>query len=126
MSTMTSQTQPAGWGQNAEKVSLDKRLAVVFWPLMCILAGVLWLLPKERVPDGTWLVGIGLILLGLNAVRFLKGIPVRLLPTILGALALGAGLAEFAGVNLPLVPLTLIAIGASVILELLPSRRQRL
>ncbi len=94
----------------------------MFWALMFILAGVIWLFPEERVPDGTWLVGIGLILLALNAVRVVKRIPVHVLSTILGALALSAGLAEYAGVDLPLISLTLIAIGASIILELRAAR----
>lgn len=83
----------------------------------------MWLFPEERVPEGTWLIGIGLILLSLNVVRLVNGIPVHVLPSILGALALAAGPAEFAGAELPLIPLTLIAIGTSMILELLPARR---
>jgi hypothetical protein len=118
-----SQTHPAGWGEDPRKVSLERRLAVLFWPLMFILAGTIWLFPGERIPDGTWLIGIGLILLALNAVRSLNGIPVRVLTTILGALAVAGGLAEYGGMALPLVPLTLIAIGASIILELLPARK---
>ena len=45
------------------------------------------------------------------------------LPTVLGALALAAGLAEVAGAELALVPLALIAIGMSVILELFATRK---
>ena len=125
MSTMMPPTRSAAgrWSEDPAKVSLDKRLAVLFWALMFILAGVIWLLPADLVRDGTWLVGIGVLLLGLNAARLLKGIPVRVLPTILGALALGAGLAEYGGVRLPLIALTFIAIGASIILELFPARR---
>ena len=123
MQTHVSHTEHTPSGQQQPKDSLDKRLAVLFWPLMLILAGLIWLFPAERVPDGTWLIGIGLILLALNAVRLLSRIPVRVLPTILGALALAAGLAEYGGARLPLVSLTLIAIGASIILELWPSRR---
>lgn len=123
MSSTAPHVHPGSWRQDAKKTALDNRLAALFWALMFILAGVIWLFPDERIPDGTWLVGIGVILLALNAVRLTRGIPVRVLPTILGAVALAAGLAAYAGAELPLVALTMLAIGASIIVEVLPSRR---
>jgi hypothetical protein len=112
-------TAPFGTSeQDARRASLDRRLAILFWGLLFVVAGAIWLFPAERVPDGTWLIAIGLILLFLNGVRRLNHLPVRLLPTLLGVLALGAGLAELAGARLPLVALTLIMIGASIIVEL--------
>ena len=124
MSPTISHTHPSSWREDPRKVDLDKHLAAYFWASMFILAGVIWLFPDERIPDGTWLVGIGLILLALNAVRLMRGIPIRMLPTILGALALAAGLAAYAGAELPLVALTMLAIGASIIIELMPSRQR--
>lgn len=105
------------------KADLDRRLTALFWALLFILVGTIWLFPAQQVPPGTWLVGIGLILLFLNGVRFLNAIPVRVLPTCLGVLALAAGLAEYAGLRLPLISLTFIAIGASIIFELLATRK---
>jgi hypothetical protein len=119
----TLQTPPADWLQDSRKVLLDKRIAALFWALMFILAGAIWLFPDARIPNGTWLIGIGAILLSLNVVRLVKGIPVHVLPSVLGVLALGAGLAAYVGLELPLVALTLIAIGASIILESLTARR---
>lgn len=123
---MLTHTSPADHPASApdrQKVDLDKRLAILFWPLLLILLGTIWLLPVDRVPVGTLLTGIGLILLALNAARVLNGIPVRVLPTVLGVVALAAGLAEFAGAALPIVPLSLIAIGASIALELFHARK---
>jgi hypothetical protein len=71
----------------------------------------------------TLLIGIGAILLGLNAVRLANGIPIRRLPVLLGTLAVVGGVAEITGTSLPLVPLSLIAIGLSVGLELFHERR---
>ena len=124
MPAQISRTEPAASGQDERRISLDRRLAILFWALLFLLAGAIWLFPEKQVPAGTWLIGIGLILLSLNAVRFLNGIPVRVLPSLLGALALVAGVAEYAGAALPLLPLTLIAIGLSIILELLPARKR--
>ena len=124
MRTQLSTTQLAASTDARRTSSLDRRLAILFWALLFILAGTLWLFPPERVPQGTWLVGIGLLLLSLSGVRLLNGIPARVLPTLLGALALAAGLAEYVGAELPLVPLALIAIGTSILLELLRARRE--
>lgn len=123
MITQMSRTQPNVSGGGEHKASLEKRLAGLFWALLFILAGTIWLFPEDQVPRGTWLFAIGAILLSLNTIRFLNGIPVRVLPSILGGLALAAGLAQYAGVGLPLISLTFIAIGASIILELLPARK---
>lgn len=123
MLTHTSQADQPASATDRQKIDLDKRLAILFWPLLLILLGTIWLFPVDRVPVGTLLTGIGLILLGLNAARLLKGIPVRVLPTVLGVVALAAGVAEFAGAELPIVPLSLIAIGASIVLELFHARK---
>lgn len=122
MLAYSSRTHQSPSQLDQRKRSLDKLLATLFWPLLLILIGALWLFPANRVPGGTWLVGIGVILLGLNAARVINGIPARLLPTVLGVVALAGGLAEFVGANLPLVPLSFIAIGTSIALELLHAR----
>jgi hypothetical protein len=123
MFSRTSQADHPASTSERQKIDLDKRLAILFWPLLLILLGTIWLFPVERVPVGTLLIGIGLILLGLNAARLLNGIPVRVLPTVLGVVALAGGVAEFAGAELPIVPLSLIAIGASIVLELFHARK---
>lgn len=123
MLTHTTQAGLPASATDRQKIDLDKRLAILFWPLLLILLGTIWLFPVDRVPVGTLLTGIGLILLGLNAARLFNGIPVRVLPTVLGVVALAAGLAEFAGAELPIVPLSLIAIGASIVLELFHARK---
>jgi hypothetical protein len=123
MPTQLSQTRPAASGRDQRTASLDQRLAVLFWALLCLLVGGISLFGVEKVPGGTWLIGLGVILLSLNAVRFVKRIPVRVIPTVLGVVALAAGLAELTGATFPVIPLTLIAIGASMIVELLTARQ---
>lgn len=77
MSTRVSPTERTTHGRGFHTESLDQRLAILFWALLFILVGAIWLFPESRVPNGTW----------------------------------------------PLVSLTLIAIGASIIFELLSARR---
>ena len=60
------------------------------WGLLLIWWGLRWWLLKS-LPNGAGLVGTGLILLGLNAIRSLKGVPARSFTTLLGILSLGFG-----------------------------------
>jgi hypothetical protein len=95
----------------------SKRFDELGWALFLILIGALWLLPAGTVPEGTWLVGAGLILLGTSAARALKGINVSGFAVVLGVLALVAGLGHLAGVKVPVFAILFIIIGASIILR---------
>jgi hypothetical protein len=63
---------------------------MIAWGLLLIWWGLRWW-PLVSMPDGTGLLGTGLILLGLNAVRSLNGLQVRGFTNILGFLALAWG-----------------------------------
>jgi len=103
--------------------AVSRRLDELAWALFLILIGAIWLLPAGTVPEGTWLVGAGLILLGVSAVRSLKGIKVSGFAIVLGLLALVAGLGHFAGVKVPVFAILFIVIGASIILRSLVAKR---
>lgn len=62
----------------------------IAWGLLLIWWGLRWW-PLASLPEGTGLIGTGLILLGLNAVRSLKGIPTKGFTAILGFVALTFG-----------------------------------
>lgn len=99
------------------KGTLNRRLEDIGWGLLLILTGGILLVPDDRVPQGFWLIGAGIILLGLNLVRYLNGIAVNWFSTIMGLFALAAGAGEYSGVDLPLFPIFLIIIGASLLLK---------
>jgi hypothetical protein len=105
-----------GYGDR-QKSALNKRIEDVGWGLLLILTGGIFLVPDDRIPQGFWLIGAGIILLGLNLVRSLNGIALNWFSTIMGLFALAAGAGEYYGVDLPLFPLFLIVIGASLILK---------
>lgn len=92
-----------------------KRLDDIGWAIFLILTGVLWLFPESQVPPGTWLIGTGLLLLGLNAFRVIAKVPVSGFTTLLGTVALVAGLAAWWGIHLPLVALVLILLGVGIL-----------
>jgi len=115
MSEQTSESEPV---VDPEKAALNKRLETAFWGLFLIMLGGQWLLRNNiTVPNGTWDVGVGVILLGLNAARYYNGLRMSGFTTFLGILALIGGLAQmifkfdFGGA------LLLIILGAYLILK---------
>jgi hypothetical protein len=103
--------------RDARHTTLNKRLEDIGWGLFLILIGVIWLVPDMQLPQGFWLLGVAIILLGLNAVRYLNGIKMSSFTIALGVLALAAGLGGLVGVNLPIFAVLLILLGASIILK---------
>jgi hypothetical protein len=99
------------------KEALNKRLEAIGWGLFLIIIGALWLIPDERVPNGTWLIAAGVIMLGVNAVRYLNNIKMRSASLFLGLLAVLFGVGEFVGLNLPFVAILLIVFGVGIILR---------
>lgn len=91
MSEQTSKPIPV---KDPEKAALNKRLETIFWGLFLIMLGGQFFLRKANLPDGTWEVGVGLILLGLNAARYFNGLRMSGFTTFLGILALVGGLAQ--------------------------------
>jgi hypothetical protein len=102
--------------EDRDRRELDHEIARIGWALLFIMTGGLLLLPG--VPQGTWLIAIGVILLGAQLVRFLNHIPMWTFSLILGAAALLLGLAAFAGyiTSVELFPIVLILIGLSIVL----------
>ena len=96
-----------------------KRLDQVGWGIFLMMIGVIWIVPG--VPQGTWLIGTGALLLVLNAIRIMSGLAWSGVWTTLGLLALIAGVGELTGVRVPLFPICLIALGAALVLKPLVS-----
>lgn len=105
---MTSPADP-------RKQELNKRLETVSWGLFLIMLGGLFLVPS--VPQGTWLIGAGVIMLGLNAVRLVLGIRASWFTLILGTIALLAGIGSVLGIDMPVGPILIILIGLAIIVR---------
>ena len=104
--TDTNKAQSGMFGQQLERMG---------WALFLIMIGALALLPSGLVPEGTWLAGAGLIMVGLNVVRHVKGLSVSGFTAVLGLIALALGSGAIAGVDLPVLPILLAAVGLQVI-----------
>ena len=101
-----------------EKAALNKRMETMAWGLFFImLGGQLILRNNVAIPNGTWDVGVGLILLGLNAARYLNNLRMSGFTTFLGILAFVGGLAQMIfGLDFD-GALLLIILGAYLILK---------
>jgi hypothetical protein len=95
--------------------TVNRNFETIAWGALFIWWGVTELF--NFLPHGTGAIGIGLILLGLNAARSLNGIPARGFTTTLGILALVWGGLELAAsvlslpFELPVFAILLIVLG---------------
>ena len=97
------------------KTTLDQRLDAMAWALFFIMLGILAWLAPEVAPKGLWLIGAGLILLGVNGVRYIKGLRLSTFTVILGVIATGVGVSTALGVSVPVLPLLLLTVGLGLL-----------
>ena len=83
--------------QDSGKTALNKRLESIAWGLFLIMLGGFALVPDSITPKGTWALGVGLIMLGLNAARYILKIRMSGFTTVLGILSVVGGISELVG-----------------------------
>jgi hypothetical protein len=102
-----------------QQQALNRKLDAIGWGAFFVWWGVTELFPS--LPEGVGAIGIGLILLALNAVRSRNGIPTSGFTTTLGILALVLGGLELAQValdlpfELPVFGILLIVLGLIIL-----------
>lgn len=94
---------------------LDRRLNDIGWGLLLMLTGAIWLLPPTAVAPGTWLFGVAVILLGVNAARYVKHIAVSGFSVAVGIAAFVAAVSQLWRTDPPLVAIFLLVIGTSLV-----------
>ncbi len=114
---MEKQSDQPNESLDEKKNALDKRLDAVGWALFLIMIGGLWLAPDGAIPEGTWLIGTGVIILGLMVVRYINSIKVNGFWLMLGIVALAFGISSVFGLNIPVLPILIIIIGLNIILK---------
>ena len=111
-------TEHKGSGdESTRKVALSKRLEDFGWAVLLIVIGTIWLMPEKLMPKGSWLIAAGIIMLGLNAIRYFNGIKMVGFSLVAGILALLAGFGEYFGLTLPLFAIALIVIGLVMLIK---------
>ena len=121
---MTTQDEQSTNNNESKEQIIGKRIDAIGWALFFIMIGGIGLAPKESIPGGAWLIGVGLIMLGNNAARYLSGLKVVGFTIVLGLIALGIGLIIMLGLDLPVFPILLVIVGLSIILGPLLKNKQ--
>lgn len=101
----------------AEKKALNGRLEAMAWGFFLVMAGGFFLIPDQEIPRGVWSIGVGLIMLGLNAARYYYGLKLSGFTTVLGLLALLGGVAQLLGFETLEGAFLLIILGAYLLLK---------
>ena len=107
-----------------EKAALNKRLETIAWGLFLVMLGGFILVPGDQFPKGWWSIGIGVIMLGLNAARYIKHIRMSGFTTFLGIVAIISGVLELAGWDMLEGALFLIILGAYLLIKPWFDKRQ--
>jgi len=99
------------------KAALNKRLETICWGLFLIMLGGFMFVPRDRVPEGLWSIGVGLIMLGLNVARYFNKIKMSGFTTVVGILSVVGGVVQLFGVKGLEGAFLLIILGAYLVLK---------
>lgn len=100
--------------------NLESRIDAIGWGAFFVMSGAMLLVPS--LPDGSWVTGVGIILLGSSAVRYALGLPVSTFAAICGIVAMAAGAGAMAGIAVPWFALLLVLCGGAVVVGELARR----
>lgn len=95
---------------------MSKRLDDFGWAVLLIAIGAILLMPEELMPQGSWLIAAGVIMVGHNAIRYFNGIKMVGFSLVAGILALLAGVGEFFDLTPPFA-IARIVVGVVMLLK---------
>ena len=107
-----------------QKAALNKRLETMAWGAFLVMLGGFMFVPQEIIKGGWWPIGVGLIMLGLNAARYLNGLRMSGFTTFLGILSVLGGMLDLVGMEGVNGAVLLIVLGGYLILKPYFDRRQ--
>jgi hypothetical protein len=107
-----------------EKVALNERLEMMGWGLFLIMLGGFILVPHTVAAKGFWSIGVGVIILGLNAARYFLKIKMSGFTTFLGVLSLIGGILQLLGLEAIEGAFLLIILGAFLLVKPWFDKRQ--
>ncbi len=121
---MASQTDKPTTQFDAQRADLNKRLETMAWGLFLIMLGGFAFVPHGIIHEGWWSMGVGAIMLGLNAARYLNHVRMSGFTTVLGILAIIGGIVQLLGVSHLEGPFLLIILGSYLIIKPWFDKRQ--
>lgn len=114
---MAAQTDRPAPQVDPEKAALNKRLETMGWGLFLIMLGGFAFVPHGVIHEGLWSIGVGLIMLGLNAARYLSQLRMSGFTTVLGILSIIGGIVQLFAVTHFEGAFLLIILGCFLILK---------
>jgi hypothetical protein len=106
----------------SEHAPLEKRLEGAGWGLLFIWVGISLAI---HVGWGVALIGVGLVMLGVQATRKLLGLPWDRFALMVGGVLVAGGIWEGVNGSVELVPLLSIGVGAVLLVSALTGRARR-
>ncbi len=106
------------------KAELNKRLETIGWGCFLIMLGGFVFVPHTVVARGVWSVGVGIIMLGLNAARYVNHIKMSGFTTFLGVISLIGGGLQLLGLEAIEGAFLLVILGAFLLFKPWFDRRQ--
>ncbi len=100
-----------------EKAALNKRLETIGWGCFLIMLGGFMFVPHTVVAKGFWSIGVGVIMLGLNAARYFYKIKMSGFTTFLGVISLISGILQLLGLHTLEGAVLLVVLGAYLIVK---------
>lgn len=107
-----------------EKAALNKRLETIAWGCFLVMLGGFAFIPEQIIAGGFWSIGVGVIMLGLNAARYAYGLKMSGFTTFLGVVSLISGVLEVVGLNTIGGPIFLIVLGLYLVVKPWFEKRQ--
>ena len=107
-----------------EKAALNKRLETIGWGCFLIMLGGFTLVPHTVVARGFWSIGVGIIMLGLNATRYFYDVKMSGFTTFLGVISLLGGILQLLGLEDIEGAFLLIILGAFLLVKPWFDKRQ--
>jgi len=104
-------------GIDPAKAALNKNLETAAWGCFLIMLGGLMFVPDTVVKGGWWSIGVGFIMLGLNAARYFNKIKMSGFTTFLGIISLIGGALALAGMKGIDGAVFIIVLGAYLLLK---------
>jgi hypothetical protein len=100
-----------------DRAALNKRLETIAWGCFLILLGGFMFVPEQFIEGGWWSIGVGLVMLGLNAARYFNGLRMSGFTTFLGAVSVISGTLEVIGLYDLDGAILLIILGAYLLIK---------
>ena len=107
-----------------ERADLNKRLETVAWGAFLVMLGGFMFVPEEIIKGGWWSIGVGLIMLGLNAARYFSGLKMSGFTTFLGIISVIGGVLDLVGMEGVNGAVLIIVLGGYLILKPYFEKRQ--